>query len=115
MSIEIGKVHKFRSEKGFFLISGVKVWGTNVGTPLHVGKGNATKKARDAILRARRRGRGRDCSTALTADAACEEYYLTCVMWEGGVTCFVNAGSTAFVSGEHGTQRCAAPPRTPSI
>ena len=69
MSIEIGKVHKFRTEKGFFLISGVKVWGTNVGTPLHVGKGNATKIARDETLRARRKGRGRERSTAaLTAD-----------------------------------------------
>ena len=31
---------------------------------------NATKKARDETLRARRRARGRDCSTAVTADAA---------------------------------------------
>ena len=71
MSIEIGKVHKFRTEKGFFLISGVKVWGTNVGTPLHVGKGNATKIARDETLCARQSERGRERSTAaLTADTA---------------------------------------------
>ena len=38
----------------------------------------------------------------------CQEYYLTYVMYWGGVTCLVNTGSTTFVSGEHGTQRGAA-------
>ena len=36
-----------------------------------------------------------------------EEYYLIYVK-RGGVICLVNAGSTAFVGGEHGTQRRAA-------
>ena len=38
-----------------------------------------------------------------------EEYYLIYVKWGGeGVICLINAGSTAFVGGEHGTQRGAA-------
>ena len=44
MSIEIGKVHKFRTEKGFFLISGVKVWGTSVGTPYTLAREMQQKK-----------------------------------------------------------------------